>query len=73
MTLFCAYSVGVGPLSWYLEFTKTLRGEFGFEETADPTVHFRTEKDKSIMLVLVRRPVTFARSLSGTKGPLRRS
>ena len=43
----------VGPLSWYLEFTKTLRGEFGFEETADPTVHFRTEKDKSIMLVLV--------------------
>ena len=43
----------VGPLSWYLEFTKTLRGEFGFEETADPTVHFRTEKDKSIMLALV--------------------
>ena len=22
----------VGPLSWYLEFTKTLRGEFGFED-----------------------------------------
>ena len=43
----------VGPLSWYLEFTKTLRGEFGFKETADPTVHFRTEKDKSITLVLV--------------------
>ena len=31
----------VGPLSWYLEFTKTFRGEFGFKETADPTVHFR--------------------------------
>ena len=43
----------VGPLSWYLEFTTTLRGEFGFKETADPTVHFRTEKAKSITLVLV--------------------
>ena len=40
----------VGPLSWYLEFTKTLRGEFGFEETADPTVHFRTEKDRDAEL-----------------------
>ena len=43
--------------SWSVElvfgFTKTLRGEFGFKETADARVHFRTEKDKSITLVLV--------------------
>ena len=43
----------VGPLSWYLEFTNTLRGQFGFGETADPTVHHRLEKDGSLTLVLV--------------------
>ena len=43
----------VGPLSWYLEFTNTLRGKFGFGETADPTVHHRLESDGSLTLVLV--------------------
>ena len=43
----------VGPLSWYLEFTNTLRVQFGFGETADPTVHHRLEKDGSLTLVLV--------------------
>ena len=33
----------VGPLSWYLEFTNTVRKKFGFGETADPTVHHRLE------------------------------
>ena len=43
----------VGPLSWYLEFTSTLRKQFGFGETADPTVHHRLEKDGALTLVLV--------------------
>ena len=43
----------VGPLSWYLEFTNTLRGKFRFGETADPTVHHRLESDGSLTLVLV--------------------
>ena len=43
----------IGPLNWYLEFTNTLRGKFGFGKTADPTVHHRLESDGSLTLVLV--------------------
>ena len=43
----------VGPLSWYVEFTNTLRSSFAFGETADPTVHHRLEKDGTLTLVLV--------------------
>ena len=57
----------VGPLSWYLEFTNTLRGKSGFGETADPTVHHRLESDGSLTLVCRRFDHILPRSPSGQR------